>query len=174
MLLGGLWHGAGWTYVVWGGLHGVYLCINHGWRKLNIPMPKVLAWVITFVAVIVSWVLFRAQNFQDGLDILQTMAGMNGVVIPGEAKGKLSVLTNFGFQLKSWLDMNYLPEFLGSKILSILALIALTFSVSFLPNTQEILAKLKPTWWWAVWIGVLTSMALLSLNRVSEFLYFQF
>ncbi|NEO53250.1 MAG: MBOAT family protein [Okeania sp. SIO3B5] len=174
MLLGGLWHGAGWTYVVWGGLHGVYLCINHGWRKLNIPMPKVLAWVITFVAVIVSWVLFRAQNFQDGLDILQTMSGLNGIVIPGEAKGKLSVLTNFGFQLKSWSGMTYLPEFLGSKIFSILALITLTFSVSFLPNTQEILAKLKPTWWWAVWIGVLTSMALLSLNRVSEFLYFQF
>ncbi|NES04112.1 MAG: MBOAT family protein [Okeania sp. SIO2F4] len=174
MLLGGLWHGAGWTYVIWGGLHGTYLCINHGWRKLNIPMPKVLAWVITFVAVIVSWVLFRAQNIQDGLEILQTMAGLNGVVIPGEAKGKLSVLTNFGFQLKSWSDMNYLPEFLGSQIFSILTLIGLTFSVSFLPNTQEILAKLKPTWWWAVWIGVLTSVALLSLNRVSEFLYFQF
>ncbi|MGD1704558.1 MBOAT family O-acyltransferase [Dapis sp. BLCC M229] len=174
MLLGGLWHGAGWTYVIWGGLHGTYLCINHGWRKLNIPMPKVLAWVITFVAVIVSWVLFRAQNIQDGLEILQTMAGLNGVVIPGEAKGKLSVLTNFGFQLKSWSDMTYLPEFLGSKIFSILGLIVLTFSVSFLPNTQEILAKLKPTWWWAAWIGVLTSVALLSLNRVSEFLYFQF
>ncbi len=174
MLLGGLWHGAGWTYVIWGGLHGVYLSINHWWRKLNIPMPKILAWVITFVAVIVSWVLFRAQNIQDALDILQTMAGLNGVVIPGEAKGKLSVLTNFGFQLKSWSDMTYLPKLWGSKIFSILGLIGLTFSVSFLPNTQEILAKLKPTWWWAVWIGILTSLALLSLNRVSEFLYFQF
>lgn len=174
MLLGGLWHGAGWTYVIWGGLHGLYLSINHWWRKLNIPMPKILAWVITFVAVIVGWVLFRAQNIQDSLEILQTMVGLNGVVIPGEANGKLSVLTNFGFQLKSWSDMTYLPEFLGSKIFSILTLIGLTFSVSFLPNTQEILAKLKPTWWWAVWIGVLTSVALLSLNRVSEFLYFQF
>ncbi|WP_293060385.1 hypothetical protein [Okeania sp. SIO2B3] len=70
--------------------------------------------------------------------------------------------------------MSYLPEFFGSKIFSILTLIGLTFSVSFLPNTQEILAKLKPTWWWAVWIGVLKSVALLSLNRVFEFLYFQF
>ncbi|WP_246844088.1 MBOAT family protein [Hydrocoleum sp. CS-953] len=174
MLLGGLWHGAGWTYVIWGGLHGTYLCINHGWRKLNIPMPKVLAWVITFVAVIVSWVLFRAQNIQDGLEILQTMAGLKGVFIPGEAQGKLSVLTTFGFQLKSWSEMTYWPKLWGSKIFSILGLIGLTFSVSFLPNTQEILAKLKPTWWWAVWIGVLTSLALLSLNRVSEFLYFQF
>ncbi|MGB3511950.1 MAG: MBOAT family O-acyltransferase [Microcoleaceae cyanobacterium] len=174
MLLGGLWHGAGWTYVIWGGLHGVYLSVNHWWRKLNIPMPKILAWVITFVAVVASWVLFRAQNFQDGIEILQTMAGINGIVIPGEAKGKLSVLTNFGFQLQSWKEMTYLPEFFGSKVISILTLVGLTFCVTFLPNTQEILAKLKPTWWWALWIGVLTSVALLSLNRVSEFLYFQF
>ena len=40
MLLGGLWHGAGWTFVIWGGLHGVYLCINHGWRKLNFSLPQ--------------------------------------------------------------------------------------------------------------------------------------
>ena len=174
MLLGGLWHGAGWNYVIWGGLHGVYLSINHWWRKLNIPMPKVLAWVITFIAVIISWVLFRGQNIQDSLDILQTMIGLNGVVIPGEAKGKLSVLVNFGFQLKSWSDLAYLPKLWGSKSLSILTLIVLTFSVILLPNTQEILAKLKPTWSWAILIGVLTSVALLSLNRVSEFLYFQF
>ena len=174
MLLGGLWHGAGWNYVIWGGLHGVYLSINHWWRKLNIPMPKVLAWVITFIAVIISWVLFRGQNIQDSLDILQTMIGLNGVVIPGEAKGKLSVLVNFGFQLKSWSDLAYLPKLWGSKSFSILTLIVLTFSVILLPNTQEILAKLKPTWSWAILIGVLTSVALLSLNRVSEFLYFQF
>ncbi|WP_293140812.1 hypothetical protein [Okeania sp. SIO3I5] len=55
-----------------------------------------------------------------------------------------------------------------------MTIITLTFSVSFLPHTQEILATLKPTWWWAIWIGILTSVALLSLNRVSEFLYFQF
>ena len=174
MLLGGLWHGAGWNYVIWGGLHGVYLSINHWWRKLNIPMPILSAWVITFIAVIISWVLFRGQNIQDSLDILQTMIGLNGVVIPGEAKGKLSVLVNFGFQLKSWSDLAYLPKLWGSKSFSILTLIVLTFSVILLPNTQEILAKLKPTWSWAILIGVLTSVALLSLNRVSEFLYFQF
>ena len=72
--------------------------------------------VITFAGVIVSWVLFRAENIQDGLDILQTMAGFNGVVIPAEAKGKLSVLTNFGFQLKSWSELTYLPKLWGVKL----------------------------------------------------------
>ncbi|NEQ39953.1 MAG: hypothetical protein F6K40_28410 [Okeania sp. SIO3I5] len=82
-------------------------------------MQKLLAWAITFVAVIISWVLFRAENIQDGLDILQTMAGFNGVVIPGEAKDKLSVLTNFGFQLKSWSELTYLPELWESIALRI-------------------------------------------------------
>lgn len=174
MLLGGLWHGAGWTYVIWGGLHGLYLCINHGWHKLNIRLPRVLAWSLTFFAVVVGWVLFRAKTLPDAIEILQAMVGMKGIVIPGEAEGKLGVLTNLGFQLKSWTDWVYLPEFNGSKSLSIVVLVILTLCTSFLPNTQQIMNKFKPTWWWAVGIGILTSFSLLSLNRVSEFLYFQF
>lgn len=174
MLLGGLWHGAGWTYIIWGGLHGVYLSINHWWRKLNIPLPKLLAWILTFLAVIISWVLFRAKSLPDAIEILQTMVGMKGIILPGEPSGKLSVLTQFGLQLKSWKDLVYLPEVNGNKSLSIVVLIGLMLGVSFLPNTQQIVYKFKPTWWWAIWIGLLASCCLLSLNRVSEFLYFQF
>ncbi|HBL11275.1 MAG TPA: membrane-bound O-acyltransferase family protein [Cyanobacteria bacterium UBA11162] len=174
MLLGGLWHGAGWTYVIWGGLHGLYLSINHWWRKLNIPLPKLLAWSVTFIAVVVGWVLFRAKTLPDGMEILQAMVGMKGIVIPGEAQGKLAVLTKFGLQLQSWKDFVYLPEVNGSKFLSMVVLVGLTLCATLLPNTQQILQKLKPTWWWAAWVGVLASFCLLSLNRVSEFLYFQF
>lgn len=174
MLLGGLWHGAGWTFVVWGGLHGLYLSINHGWRKLNIPLPKLLGWVITFIAVIVAWVLFRAQTFSDASHILQAMSGIKGVILPGEPQGKLSILKIFGIQIQRWTQLDYLPEFNGSKSLSLLVLFGLTLCVTFLPNTQEMVQKLKPTWWWAIGIGILASICLLSLNRVSEFLYFQF
>ncbi|MEQ9552998.1 MAG: MBOAT family protein [Coleofasciculus sp. G3-WIS-01] len=174
MLLGGLWHGAGWTYVIWGGLHGMYLSINHGWRKLNMPLPKLLGWVVTFIAVIMGWVLFRSRNLPEAVELIQTMVGINGVTLPGEAQGKLSILTQFGLQLKSWNDLAYLPQVNGSKALSLLVLIGLAFCVTFLPNTQQILQKLKPRWWWAVWVGILASFSLLSLNRVSEFLYFQF
>lgn len=174
MLLGGLWHGAGWTYVIWGGLHGMYLSINHGWRKLNMPLPKLLGWIVTFVAVIMGWVLFRSRNLPEAVELIQTMVGINGVTLPGEAQGKLSILTQFGLQLKSWNDLAYLPQVNGSKALSLLVLIGLTLCVTFLPNTQQILQKLKPRWWWAVWVGILASFSLLSLNRVSEFLYFQF
>lgn len=174
MLLGGLWHGAGWTFVIWGGLHGLYLCINHAWRQLNKPLPKFLAWTITFLAIIVGWVLFRAKNLPDAIEILQAMAGMKGIVLPGEAQGKLGVITQFGIQLKSWKDMVYIPEVNGNKALTLVVLAVVTVGATRLPNSEEMLNKLKPNWLWAIWIGALASLSLLSLNRVSEFLYFQF
>ena len=174
MLLGGLWHGVGWNYIVWGGIHGVYLCINHAWRQLNKPLPKFLAWAITFLAVIATWVLFRAKNLPDAMEILQAMAGIKGIVLPGEAQGKLAALSQFGIQLKSWKEILYVPEVNGNKALSLVVLGGLILCVTLLPNTQEILKKLKPNWGWAIWIGALGTLSLLSLNRVSEFLYFQF
>ncbi|MGF1478098.1 MAG: MBOAT family O-acyltransferase [Cyanophyceae cyanobacterium] len=174
MLLGGLWHGAGWTFVIWGGLHGVYLSLNHWWRKQKIPLPNLLGWAITFGAVMVSWVLFRAYSLQEGVAILLAMFGAKGVVLPGEPSGKLAFLTLFGVRLQRWAELNYLPTLYDSKALGMLALATLTGCVTLLPNTQQILQKLKPTWWWALGIGAIAGCSLLSLNRVSEFLYFQF
>lgn len=174
MLLAGLWHGAGWTYVIWGGLHGIYLSVNHGWRKLNIPLPKIIAWSITFFAVITAWIIFRAASFSDGLEIFKTMMGWNGVVVPGEPTGKLAILTNFGIRVQPWNSFNYLPEFWNSKSLPFAILLVLTLCVKYLPNTQEIAYKFKPSFWLAAGVGFLTGVCLLSLNRVTEFLYFQF
>lgn len=174
MLLGGLWHGAGWTFVIWGGLHGFYLCINHAWHKLNLRMSKYLAGFITFIGVVISWVLFRAASLSDAMKILQTMSGMNGILIPGSSKGKLAFLDHFGIQLKHWSEFSYIPEVAGSQFNSILCLIFLILGVTLLPNTQQMLEKFRPNQWWAIFIGIITSFSLLSLNRVSEFLYFQF
>ena len=72
MLLGGLWHGAGWTYVAWGGLHGLYLLVNHGWRNLGKrALPPLPAWLLTLLAVIAAWVFFRASDFASAANIVQ-------------------------------------------------------------------------------------------------------
>ncbi len=85
MLLGGLWHGAAWTFLAWGGLHGFYLVVNHFWTK-NIknyfPLIltqslffKALCWFVTFLAVMISWVFFRADSFQTAFNMLNSMQG---------------------------------------------------------------------------------------------------
>ncbi len=174
MLLGGLWHGAGWTFVIWGGLHGLYLSINHGWRKFNISLPQWLAWMITFLAVIFGWVMFRAQSLSDAMEMIQAMIGMKGVILPGEVRGKLGFLTNFGLQLNSWNKFTYLPSFYDSKFLSLIVLLLLMIGALKLPNSQEIAEKIRFNPFWAFLLGLLATYCLLSLNRVSEFLYFQF
>ncbi|WOO42924.1 MBOAT family O-acyltransferase [Rubellicoccus peritrichatus] len=92
MLVGGLWHGAAWNFVFWGGLHGLYLLINHAWRNI---FPKrddsfwlfrhvkhAVYWVMTFVAVCVAWVFFRALTFSGAFEIIKGMAGLNGFILP--------------------------------------------------------------------------------------------
>lgn len=89
MLLGGLWHGAAWTFVIWGGLHGLYLIINHGWRwveeKLGLTAVtanwagRTASWLITMVAVIIGWVFFRASSVPEALTMLNAMFIPTGV-----------------------------------------------------------------------------------------------
>ena len=171
MLLGGLWHGAGWTYIIWGGMQGTYLMINHGWRKLGIKLPAFFGWVITFLAVIFSWVVFRATNINDAVAIWQAMLGMKGIVLVNDFKSVLFWLSGLGVQFESWREFPYLPE---NYKFSFMVLISVFFIATLTPNTQEIMQKFKPSWWWSLWISGLAIACLLSLNRVSEFLYFQF
>ncbi|MDJ0690389.1 MAG: MBOAT family protein [Xenococcaceae cyanobacterium MO_188.B32] len=171
MLLGGLWHGAGWTYIIWGGMHGLFLIINHSWRKLGITLPKILGWLITFNAVIFSWVLFRASSLSDAMSMLQTMLGMKGIVLLKEFESVFSWLGNFGVEFKNWRELAYLPPDYKTSLIILL----LTGIVAiFLPNTQQIMQKFKPTWWATIAVSAIAVINLLLLNRVSEFLYFQF
>jgi len=75
MLLGGLWHGAGWTFVVWGGLHGLGLAVGVLWRRVGLNLPNLLAIPLTFLFVIVTWVFFRAGSFHQAISLLHSMAG---------------------------------------------------------------------------------------------------
>ena len=171
MLLGGLWHGAGWTFVIWGGLHGVYLSINHAWRKLEISLPKIIGWIITFLAVVFSWVLFRASSFSGAIALLKTMIGFKGIVIPGNPQSNFSWLNQLGIEFNNWGELNYLPP---GNAYSLIVLLGLILAVALLPNTQQIMENFKLKWWSATLIGFIMAISLLSLNRVSEFLYFQF
>ncbi len=89
MLLGGLWHGAGWTFVIWGGLHGLALALNHAWGRLGVRLPGPAGWALTMLFVFVSWVLFRAESFGAALNIMTAMAGGHGWSLAVEGVEKL-------------------------------------------------------------------------------------
>ncbi|MDD3674128.1 MBOAT family O-acyltransferase [Thauera propionica] len=207
MLLGGLWHGAGWTFVMWGALHGFYLCINHAWRHLStrlFPAPMLprglsasLSWGLTFLAVVVGWVFFRAGSFDAAAMVLKGMAGLNGVALPNALAARLGgvwpVLEGLGFA-------TYLGG--GSQfVFNWLWVLTLLPIVLVMPNTQEIMRDVGPgmhlhraqpkdevqplrrikesiVWRgcpnWALTIGTLAGLGVLAMTSISEFLYFQF
>jgi D-alanyl-lipoteichoic acid acyltransferase DltB (MBOAT superfamily) len=78
MLLGGLWHGASWTFVAWGGLHGAALAANAAWARRGWRLPRAAGWALTMLFVLCGWVLFRAADFAGAWQILCSMAGLHG------------------------------------------------------------------------------------------------
>ena len=82
MLLGGLWHGAAWRFVLWGGLHGLFLVL-HGWsRRWHLRCPKGVSWGLTLLCVLLAWVPFRAQNLTAVAQMYRGLAGLNGLAVP--------------------------------------------------------------------------------------------
>ena len=170
MLLGGLWHGAGWTYICWGGLHGIYLAINHLWRASlqHVPVrwfPPRLSGLtggaITFVSVVVAWVLFRSADMAHAIVMLKAMAGIEARPIPiaDVVHGQLLIITN-----------------LRGRELAILLLSALAW-VWLLPNSTR-LRLLKGNFLLTLAQAIATVyflyLAIDCFGGYSPFLYFQF
>ena len=86
----GLWHGAGWTYVAWGLLHGAGLIMCAAYQSLQRPLPSPVGWLLTMLFVIVGWVIFRAANFTAAYDLLMAMTGFNG--LDGRIQGRTLLL----------------------------------------------------------------------------------
>ncbi|EZP39388.1 putative poly(Beta-D-mannuronate) O-acetylase [Janthinobacterium lividum] len=204
MVLGGLWHGAGWNFIVWGALHGAYLAIHKGWgtvaRTLHLPSDtragNVVATCLTFTAVCIAWVFFRAPDMASALTIFKGMGGGYGLALPDALAPYLlpaqPVLASVGVSF-------YLGG--GTAFVESWTWIAMAAVLVFaMPNTQQIMRRFEPaldfqegqatagagglgglrwlTWRaspaWAAAIAALALASTLALNRPAEFLYFQF
>jgi D-alanyl-lipoteichoic acid acyltransferase DltB (MBOAT superfamily) len=152
MILGGLWHGAGWTFVAWGALHGGYLVLNHGWhwvcRACGLtPMTRTVAWrtaawLITFAAVIVGWVFFRSESFAAAFAILRGMAGFNGVSLPNALVASVGPdlagqLAKFGIRTDLGGGGQFVFTWLWNAGLLTIVLVA--------PNTIQLTRVYRPT-----------------------------
>jgi alginate O-acetyltransferase complex protein AlgI len=164
MLLGGLWHGAAWTFVVWGALHGIYLCINHAWSNYGpkapprfAPLADIAGAGLTFLAVVIAWVFFRAQDMATALSVLSKMADPSNI-----AFGRV--------------------EMVYAVFVAIYAGLAW-----FAPNTQEIMGydhknravgeglraqRMRPLFLHAS--AAVLAFGILGIQQHSEFIYFRF
>jgi alginate O-acetyltransferase complex protein AlgI len=191
MLLGGLWHGAAWTFVLWGVFHGLMLVVNHAWhylrRRVGLPPGKghvagrLAAIVLTFIAVTSAWVLFRASSLASAGSILSAMYGVDG-------RGVVDPVTAYW-----WAQWRLLGEFQWSESSALWLL--LVGSIAFvLPNTYQLFQGFRPAlvehafedagskprlrWYpdpkWAICLSLMLLVAILRIRELSPFIYFQF
>jgi alginate O-acetyltransferase complex protein AlgI len=164
MLLGGLWHGAAWTFVIWGALHGAYLCINHAWNRFGPAVaPRyqraatIAAFIVTFIAVVIAWVFFRADSLSTAIYVLGRMTDPSNI-----AFGRL--------------------EIEQTVFIAVYAGIAW-----FGPNTQQIMGydhanrtvgqglrawQMRPLFIYAT--AAVLAFGILGIQQRSEFIYFRF
>jgi alginate O-acetyltransferase complex protein AlgI len=188
MVLGGLWHGAEWTFLVWGTIHGLLLCLHHMWRSagwgrvaIRMSTRPWLGQALTLTCVVLAWVPFRAANLTTCLRVWAGMFGANGL-LPGDASKALSAASG--------------P--LGGSYARAFVWVVLGFIIALgVPNSYQLLARArlglasrgypdpvaepfvgrnvwKPSRKFGVLMGIAFAVVLLELNNASEFIYFQF
>lgn len=165
MLIAGLWHGAAWTFVLYGALHGLAIVINHNMKKKKIKLPKWLAVFLTFQFINFVFIVFRAKTLSDALNLLKGMLGLQGVTIP---KGILprDMIKEVGVELGQYMN--------NDQNLNLLMIIASFIIVYKFKNTMQMLDNFKADKKYAVITGFLFVLSLFGLNRISEFIYFNF
>jgi len=166
-LLGGIWHGAGWTFVFWGALHGLALVIHKAWQKVGIALPTILAWFITFNFINIAWVFFRAKDWDDALKVLHGMF-FGSFVLPAALARKLAFLEESGIKFGGYV------EAISGSFWTIIWLILTFFIILFLKNSMQIMQNFKLSYKSALLTSIFFSSAIMMLTRVSEFLYFNF
>ena len=167
-LLGGLWHGAGWTFVFWGFLHGMALVIHKVWSRYGVKLYGWIGWFITFNFINIAWIFFRAKEWEDAIKVLKGMFSINHIVLPTFLESKLTFLHQYhiGFG-------NYLVNIQG-KTETYLWIIITLIVLLYFKNSIERVERLQLNYRTALFASGAFILSIIYLNRASEFLYFNF
>lgn len=166
-LIGGIWHGAGWTFIVWGLLHGVAMVVHNLWSSLGYRMNRFIAWFITFNFINISWVFFRAKDFSAADKVLSSMF-TGDFVLDYYWKDHVLLSAFKGLNYGPWLQNIYAEN----KV--ILYLAVSTILVSTMKNSNELIRSMKFNRWTVIATSLIFVVAVLNISKASEFLYFNF
>jgi len=178
-LLGGLWHGAGWTFVAWGGLHGAALVLYRVWNRAGLRMPALLGWFTTFMFVNFAWVFFRATSFEGAIRVLKGMAGLNGI-------GNSALFAYITLYARQWgadaFSISTAGEAMNPETLAFIIIFGATAfllpnsiqAARFIPHKGS--TTFKPRIIYAIFVALVLFYSLVSniQNAPSQFLYFDF
>ncbi|MFW2565905.1 MBOAT family O-acyltransferase [Aliarcobacter butzleri] len=170
-LLGGLWHGAGWTFIIWGLLHGIALAIHRFWQSLGFRMNKILAWFITFNFINITWIFFRAKDFESAMKVLGSMFSFDNIVLPEK------LLTKFQFLRELGIDSGKVFINIAAKADEIFIFTTLSFIIIFyFKNSMELGNKIKFNIWTLIFLVIFYNISFFMMEQsiISEFLYFNF
>ena len=167
-VIGGLWHGAGWTFIFWGFLHGLALMVQRFWSKLGFKLWTWLAWLITFNFVNIAWVFFRAKEWDDAVKVLGSMFSLDNVVLPNILEGRLGFLTDLGINFGSFVE-----GIRGGYDTPVWILFGFILVLLFKNSIQRI-NNFNPNYKTLLLSTLALSPSILLLNKVTEFLYFNF
>jgi D-alanyl-lipoteichoic acid acyltransferase DltB (MBOAT superfamily) len=161
--IGGFWHGAAWTYVIWGTLHGLALVVFHLWRKTGLAFPRPVACAITFLFVSACLVVFRAPSLADAGAILGSVAGFNGLDL------RLTV------HEWNWISREAVPPGELANGLVTLATLALALVLTFTPrNSTQVAGALALGTAQRLAFGLLLALSVVYVQNATEFIYFIF
>lgn len=172
-ILGGLWHGAGWTFIFWGLLHGLALVVYRLWSNTGLKLWSWLAWFITFNFLNITWIFFRAKNWDDAIKVLGAMFSLDNVVLPAVFIKYLSFLQKYGVEFSSSLI----------NIQSSYSILLIWFFVGFLlvfafknsiEKINDFKFNYKTVFLSSIAFSISIFVSILSINQKSEFLYFNF
>lgn len=166
-LLGGLWHGAAWTFVVWGALHGAALVLQRLWGWAGLKMSNWQGWLVTFAFVNFAWVYFRATTIAQANGITLRMFGF---VDSGASNMGPTQLSQLAAEKSQGLFGSH-----SAPLFLVLTVLGATLALSWLaPNSIAMSARFRPSIWRATLAGLTLGFCLLTLHRPTEFLYFNF
>ena len=170
-LISGLWHGAGWTFVFWGFLHGVAIVIHRIWSNLGFKMHKLAAIFITFNFVNIAWVFFRANNFKDALNVLRAMFDLTNIALPIALSTKLDFLAKYGIFFTDFKAIN--PNLILKTSFYMLFAFVCVF---FLKNSILLSKTKRKNYLFSLYCGFIFAISILaiSISTYSEFIYFNF
>lgn len=169
-LLSGLWHGASWTFVVWGAVHGFANCLNRMFQNVWNKVHGVVRWIATFVFINCTWIIFRADSLSKAWRFIGKLFSMNTLSVRAELLDSVR-LAEFDFLEMRFGIFNYLPSRIQG--FHVIALLLVSFLI-VLTGKKCYEKKFVPTWGNAVYTVFLLVWSVMSLSGVSTFLYFNF